>query len=110
MGLAWDPIADTIKMHLAVNMSLKKANFSDQLTSMPQTKRIGVSQIISIYNPLGLMAPLTICYKLVLQKITDLSMGWDDVLKGEIEKDLRKILVEMVNVTDIEFPRAVVPA
>ena len=36
-------------------------------------------------------------------------MGWDDVLEGEIEQDLRKILVEMVVTPDIEFPRAVIP-
>ena len=55
MGLAWDPTTDSIKMHLAVNVSLKKANVRlgpeinletlDQLTSMPLTKRIGISQI-----------------------------------------------------------------
>ena len=65
-------------MHLAVNVSLKKANIRlgpeinletlDQLTNMPLTKRIGVSQINDIYDHLGLMTPLTICYKLVFQK------------------------------------------
>ena len=37
-------------------------------------------------------------------------MGWDDMIEGEVEQDLQKILVEMVNVQDIKFPRAVVQA
>ena len=111
-------------MHLAVFVSLKKANIRlgpevnletlDQLTNMQLTKRIGVSQINGIYDPLGLMAPLTILYKFILQKIACLSMGWDyvSVSEGEIEQDLRKILVEMMllNVPDIKFHQAVVPA
>ena len=58
------------RMHLAVNVSLKKANVRlgpeinletlNQLRSMPLTKRIGISQINRIYDPLGLLAPLTI--------------------------------------------------
>ena len=36
-------------------------------------------------------------------------MGLDDVLEGEIEQDLRKILVKMVITPDIEFPHAVIP-
>ena len=119
LGLAWDPASDSINMHLAVNVSLKKANVRlgpkinldnlDQLSDIPLTKRIGISQINAIYDSLGLLAPLTIRYKLTLQKITSLSLGWDEVLEGEIEQELRKILVEMVVTPDIEFPRAVIP-
>ena len=72
------------------------------------TKRIGVSQINAIYDPLGLLAPLTIRYKLTLQKIASLSLDWDEVLEGEIDRELRKILTEMVVTHDIKFPRAVV--
>ena len=72
-------------------------------------KRIRISQINTIYNPLGLLAPLTIRYKLTLQKMAGLSLGWDEVLQGEIVHELRRILTEMVVTPDIKFPRAVVP-
>ena len=94
LGVAWVPLKDEISMHLAVNLSLKKANIrlgpeittSDlhQLSEIPLTKRIAVSQNNAIYDPLGLLAPLTIRYKLTLQKLTSLSLGWDEVLQGEI--------------------------
>ena len=120
LGLSWDPLHDDISMHLAVNMSLKKANvrLGPELTEselhyialIPLSKRIAVSQVNAIYDPLGLLAPLTIRYKLTLQKITSLSLGWDEVLQGEIDAELRKILTEMVTTPDIKFHRAVVPA
>lgn len=43
-----------------------------------------ISQINMIYDLLRLLAPLTICYKLTLQKIAGLSLGWDEVLQGEV--------------------------
>ena len=76
LGLAWDPTTDSIKMHLAVNVSLKETNVRlgpevnletlGQLSNMPLSKRIGISQINAIYDPLGLLAPLTIRYRLTL--------------------------------------------
>ena len=85
LGLEWDPVSDYINMHLAVNLSHKKANIRlgpeitlddlSQLSEIPLTKRIGISQINTIYDPLGLLAPLMIRYKLTLQKIASLSLG-----------------------------------
>ena len=119
LGLVWDPVSDYISMYLAVNLSHKKANVRrgpkitlddlSQLSEIPLTKRIRISQINTIYDPLGLLAPLTIHLNLTLQKMTSLSLGWDKVLQGEINHDLRRILTEMVVSPDIKFPRAVVP-
>ena len=41
--------------------------------------------------------------------MTSLNLGWDKVLQGEINLELRKMLTEMVTTPDIKFPRAVVP-
>ena len=80
-----------------------------QIAVIPLTKRIAVSQINTIYDPLGLLAPLTILFKLTLQKMTSLNLGWDEVLQGEIDIELRRILAEMVTTPDIKFTRAIVP-
>ena len=77
------------------------------MDEIPLTKRIAISQINAIYDPLGLLAPLTIRYKLTLQKLNSLSLGWDEVLPDEINTELRRTLAEMVTTPDIEFPRAV---
>ena len=107
-------------MHLAVNLSLKKANvrLGHEITEadlhlqaeIPLTERIAVSQVNAIYDPLGLLAPLTIRYKLTLQKLSSLYLGWDEELQGEINSELGRILAEMVTTPDIKFPRAVLHA
>ena len=117
LGLAWDPLHDNITTHLAVNMSHKKAKDRlgpkitegdlEQIAKIPLTKRIAVSQVNAIYDPLGLLAPLTIHYKLTLKKMSHLSLGWDEVLEGEVDTELRRMLTEMVTTPDIKFPRAV---
>ena len=96
LGLTWDPSNDDLTMHLAVNMSLKKANVRpgleltprelNSISQIPLTKRIAVSQVNAIYDPLGLLSPLTIRYKLTLQKLTSLNLGWDEVLKARSTK------------------------
>ena len=48
------------------------------------TRRIIFSQIYSIYDPLGLISPLTIRYKLLLQKLVVLEVAWDESLEGDL--------------------------
>ena len=113
LGIVWDAVSDYISMHLAVNLSLKKANDRlgpkitlddlNQLEEIPLTKRIGIYQFNAIYDPLGHLAPLTIRFKLTLQSMTGLSLGWNKVLQGEVDHDLRRILSEMVTTPDIKF-------
>jgi hypothetical protein len=86
LGLAWSPGADTITMHLAVNLSQKAASGSrgseltqetiEEIESILITRRLIVSAVYSVYDPVGLIAPITIRYKLVLQKLSHSNDGW----------------------------------
>ena len=50
------------------------------------TRRIMLSQVYAIYDPLGLLSPITIKYKLVLQRMVIKKLDWDDRLSPELEK------------------------
>lgn len=41
--------------------------------------------------------------------MASLSLGWNKVLQGEINYELRRMLTKMVVTQDIKFPRAVIP-
>ena len=66
-------------MHLGVNLSTKKqkVRLGKELTletiglinNVPLTRRIMASQIYTLYDPLGLLSPITIRYKLLLQQL-----------------------------------------
>ena len=70
LGLSLVPATNTIIMHLDVNISQQKANvrlgpeltidFIYKLDSTEMTHRHDVSQIYSIYDPLGLLTPISI--------------------------------------------------
>ena len=56
------------------------------------TRRIMLSQVYSIYDPLGLLSPITIRYKLLLQKLVILDLPWDEPIKGELLDQARAVL------------------
>ena len=121
LGLPWEAGRDVIKMHIGVNISPKKRGVRVgpelteetiwQLDDLQMTKRIVVSQVYGVFDPLGLLSPLVIKYKLLLQRLsTAVKLGWDDPLEEELAEEARAVLREMVLTRDIEFRRSVRPA
>ena len=82
-------------MHMGVNLSTKKqkVRMGDEVTldtlgvidDMLLTQRVMVSQIYSLYDPLGLLSPITIKYKLLLQQLVQSGIGWDELLPPEVQ-------------------------
>ena len=76
LGLPWEPGSNLISMHMGVNLSAKKqkVRLGDEITldmlgkinDVLLTRRIMVSQIYSLYDPLGLLTPIMLKYKLIL--------------------------------------------
>ena len=114
LGLPWDPAEDVIRFHLGVNLSSKRAKIRtgpeltvlnlEQIEQTPITRRLVVSQIYAVYDLLGLMSPITIKFKLLLQKMSSPEHGWDDELDPALSLESKQILREMVLATDIVFP------
>ena len=120
LGLPWQPGTDTINMHLGVNLSAKKqkVRLGEEVTldtmgvidNVPLTRRIMVSQIYSLYDPLGLLSPITIRYKLLLQQIVLSGIQWDEPLPPDMQKTAKSVLREIVETQDVSFHRSIVPA
>ena len=127
LGLPWSPAQDVISMHLGVNLSQKKCGVRQepeltletigQIDSAVMTRRVIVSQIYGIFDPLGLLTPLVLKFKLLLQKLSTSGAdkkqggaGWDDELDEALAEESRAVLKEMVRAKDIDFPRATRPA
>ncbi|XP_055632920.1 uncharacterized protein LOC129773346 [Toxorhynchites rutilus septentrionalis] len=65
LGIHWQPCSDELL-------------FSYFPTEILQpTKRIILSQIASLFDPLGLLAPIVIKAKLVMQRLWELRVAWD---------------------------------
>ena len=66
-----------------------------------------MSQVHRVFNSLGLLSPMMIRYQLTLQKIVLAELGWDEALTGELLQEAQEILVEMVLLGEVSFPRCV---
>ncbi|KAL3068195.1 hypothetical protein niasHS_016441 [Heterodera schachtii] len=72
------------------------------------TKRTILSQIAKVYDPLGLMSPVLLPAKLILQEVQNLNPKWDDELPANICKDWLKLMAQWLDRGEpvtIEFPR-----
>ncbi|KAL3123959.1 hypothetical protein niasHT_003666 [Heterodera trifolii] len=72
------------------------------------TKRTILSQIAKVYDPLGLMSPVLLPAKLILQEVQNLNPKWDDELPANISKDWLKLMAQWLDrgeAITIEFPR-----
>ena len=70
------------------------------------TKRKILSQAFSIWDPRGLLLPLSIRSKIILQKLNRMKYGWDDELKEANLREWRKWCKEAEKLDEMRIPRA----
>ena len=59
-----------------------------------------------VYDPLGLLSPITTVLKILFQAIfKDNSITWDDVLEDETAKSWKSALTNMKETSTVEFNR-----
>ena len=101
LGMEWDTEADAIKFKLK-RLDLKKKE---------TTKRECLSTVYSIYDPLGLLAPVTVTAKIILRKVwaSRPLIDWDDPLPDEIQRDWDSFRESLIHVKELTFKRATKP-
>ena len=65
-----------------------------------------LSLVASIFDPIGIASPVTIRFKIVMQKIWQLGLKWDTPLPEKLHKPLQKILNSYFGSPPIEHLRA----
>ena len=100
LGMGWDTERDSIRFLLKVLD-----------TETETTKRGCLSLICSIYDPIGLLAPVTVTAKIILRKIwaSRPSIDWDDPLPDELQGEWLKFRENLYYVRNLEFERSFKP-
>lgn len=103
LGMNWDVRNDK----LIFNVTLTESSH----LSLHPTKRSILSAICSIYDPLGLLTPVTIRAKILLRKIwaSKPSIGWDDTLPEDICKEWSLMYKDLQLIDQIQFERSLTP-
>ena len=91
LGMEWSVDADTL-------------NFNSPSINMQMTKRGVLSTIAQIYDLLGLISPIALKGKNILQKITAETTPWDQVLEPEVQKEWQNWLQDLANLNSVQFP------
>ena len=96
LGLRWDTSTDTI--HFATKKSLPT---SCELI----TKREILQQSSSIFDPLGMLAPVTIRAKILMQQLWQQSIDWDEPLNEQLHQDWLKLADDLHTAQQTVIPR-----
>ena len=75
------------------------------MSSLLVTKREILSESAQIYDPLGLLTPITVKAKLLLQILWRRKVDWDEPLDQEIRDKWLSIATDIQEATHIVYPR-----
>ena len=127
LGMIWEPKKDQFSYKVRINFSarLKNVHTGPYLTlkeivhEMPKklTKRMLLSQVASLYDPLGLITPFTIRCKLLMRQLitlkeereADKRLGWDEPIPDEIYGHWVCLFKDMYALEDVKYKRCIKP-
>ena len=119
LGTTWIIQDDTISVPAKINFSKKRrkirtgppVTLETLLTSAPPTftLRLVLEQVMSIYDPYGLLAPLSLHAKILLRKIWTLKLKWDDPLPEEMRCEWLEFFRQVLEAEKLRFPRCLKP-
>ena len=95
LGVGWDPVLDLLVFASGLNFSTKRkgkrsgpdATAETLVESIPEplTKRVCLEQVMSFYDPNGLIGPYLLCGKILLRQTWELGLQWDDPIPNDLK-------------------------
>lgn len=99
LGLQWKPFVDHFQFTISrITASRNKL-----------TKRIVLSDLNKIFDPLGFLTPVLIRGKIFLQQLWSLKIDWDSQLPNDIQMRWDKFYRSLDQLKDCMIPRKVIP-
>lgn len=94
LGLLWNPGCDSLKYEVKTIQIPKQV-----------TRRDILSKTAQVFDPLGLVAPVIVKAKVILQHCWTLKIGWDDTVPANIFRAWTQLLQELYHIHEISIPR-----
>lgn len=119
LGLGWNPVEDTVVFEVTLNFSKKKKGIHTgpnlKKADLPQalplvlTRRIVLSQVMMIFDPLGFVCPYTLLGKIYLQETWSLKLGWDDQLPSNLHSKWVHFFCSLFQLEQLSLDRCLRP-
>ena len=97
LGLNWDSKEDTIVYNLS---ALAKLHAGE-----PVTKRNVLSLIAKIFDPLGLITPITTMLKVFMQRLFEIKLDWDEPLPATLQSEWASLIMDLESIGNLSVPR-----
>ena len=119
LGVGWSPGDDTLQFKTKINFSSRKRNLYTEPNLTQQnvtskvpaslTRRMILSMVNGIYDPMGLAAPFVVRAKIMLRMLTQANTGWDDAVSDRDRHNWINFFYEAFEMEHIKFPRSTKP-
>lgn len=96
LGIIWNSVTDNL--HYSINVNLDSSNI---------TKRFILSIISQIFDPMGLIGPILIHAKILIQQLWRLQFDWDSPIPNELAKKWIEFSNNLKGLKNFEIPRQV---
>ena len=121
LGLMYTAMKDSISFPPKLNFSPKKRRvptgpdltIDDIPHGIPTdtlTRRVCLSQVMGIYDPLGILSPLTLLAKQLLRESWQASKLWDDLLPSPLQVTWTDFFCSLFEVGDFHYRRSLTPS
>ena len=122
LGVHWEPESDYFQFNVTLNYDPKKRGIrmgpdlqlSDIVGGIPVTltKRLILSWVNGLYDPIGLIAPFTVKAKIMMRKLwmsDGNTLGWDDKIPKHLQDEWNYFFIDMFDVRELYFKRCIKP-
>lgn len=93
LGVQWDAKLD----HLLYKVNIE--------TPKKTTKKTVLSQIAKLYDPLGLLGPVVLKAKSIMQSLWALKLSWDEPIPEDLESQWNSYIKQLSQLETISTPR-----
>ncbi|XP_011859715.1 PREDICTED: uncharacterized protein LOC105557156 [Vollenhovia emeryi] len=95
LGIKWNPSKDVLQYTIGVQAPQTSAC----------TKRSMLSSIAQIFDPLGLVGPVIVTAKIMIQKLWKLQIDWDESLPSEIYTEWINYVMKIQELNEFKVQR-----
>ena len=107
LDLSQDPLPSDRALGMMWNVERDTFGYSIDLHNKPATRRGILSTVSSVYDPLGLIAPVILPAKQILQNLCQLRLGWDQQIPCDYQTIWQKWLREVPKLSRFEVNRCI---
>ena len=97
LGVCWNFVEDLLVFDIR--------HIAEMAAVEEPTKRGIVSVSARFYDPLGILSPCIVLFKLILQKVWEAGLDWDELLSGELLVTWKQLIMELRKAPPISIPR-----